>query len=465
MPVVPPSIPDVPMTDDAKLSLLRDVVAGHLQRDMAELNARIARYDRLFGSDQNVVSMVAGALPQAVQQAHAPRGRASLDSALGEPWIGAANYAAEHRLARATQALAPIMLPAISQAVKERFSALSKAMERASPARRIGWKIKSLQTGLPLETVMEQDLDPFRVHRLLAVEMPSGNLLAAYRVVDETTEPNSANSANAATQAEHSEEEAFATAALLTALRGFVRDAGIGEAQAELSSIDIGKRTLHIGQQGSMMVAVEASGQLAHDLETSMHADLFPALRQARTQKERERVLANWRTQSVPVVHASGPSPLVIIGLAIAGLLGALWLVNQSVERSDAQRTLARLRNTPGVAAVNVQQVDSGWLFYVAADPLVQIEPVLAEGLMPRSKLSVLIDPILSLDPTSMARAIEAALPPAPGVYVQVTKTEVRVIGKATKEYVDALAQHPRVRVANLKVVAPTGVPMPSVTN
>jgi hypothetical protein len=459
MSAVPPSIPDVPMTDDAKLSILRDVVAGHLQRDMADLNARIARYDKLFGSDQSVVTMVAGALPQAVQQAHAPRGRASLDSAMGDPWIGAASYAAEHRLARATQALAPIMLPAISQAVKERFSALSKAMDRASPARRIGWKVKSLQTGLPLETVMEQDLDPFRVHRLLAVEMPSGNLLAAYRVIDEEAEPN------AVTDTEHSEEEAFATAALLTALRGFVRDAGIGEAQAELSSVEIGKRTLHIGQQGSMMVAVEASGQLSHDLETAMHADLFPALRQARTQKERERVLANWRTQSIPVVHAAGPSPFLIIALVLAGLLGALWYANQSVERTDVQRTLARLRNTPGVAAVNVQQVDSGWLFYVAADPMVQIEPVLAQGLLPRSKLSVLIDPILSLDPTSMARAIEAALPPAPGVYVQVTKTEVRVIGNASKEYVEALRQHPRVRVANLKVVSASGAPSPSVTN
>ncbi len=442
------------MTDDAKLALLREVASGHLREDMAKLNARLATFEQLFATEQNVINFVASALPQAVQQAHMPRTRNHLDAALGVPWIGAASYAAEHKLDDATQALAPIMFPAIAQAVKERIAALSKAMERASPARRIQWKIKSLQSGLPLETVMEQDLDPFRVHRLLAVEMPAGNLLATYRVLDEYEVQDPA-----AHSAEKNEEEAMATAALLTALRGFVRDAGLGAGHAELSSVDLGQRSLHIAQQGSLMVAVEASGSLAHDLETSMHAELFPALRQAKNQKERELVLANWRSDAVPKPARSGGSPLKLIFLAVLAILAGLWWAKRSVDRTDIERTLNRLRNTPGVAAANLQKTDAGWQFYVAADPLANIEPVLSDGLLPRNSITLFLDPILSLDPTSTARALERSLPPPAGVSLVVSKTEVRVIGNAPKSYLDALIQHPRVRLGELTVRAAPGVP------
>jgi hypothetical protein len=460
MSVAPPSVPEMPMTDDAKLALLREVASGHLRDDIAKLNARIAQFEALLGSEQNVVNFVASALPQAVQQAHMPRTRTHLDAAMGDPWIGAAGYAAEHKLDQATEALAPIMFPAISQAVKERLAALSKAMERASPARRIQWKIKSLQSGLPLETVMEQDLDPFQVHRLLAVEMPSGNLLAAYRVLDEyeVLDP-------AAHNVEKNEEEAYATAALLTALRGFVRDAGLGVGHAELSSVDLGARALHIAQQGSLMVAVEASGALAHDLETSMHADLFPALRQAKTQREREAVLAGWRADAVPKVRKPRGSPWKITVISLLALLGALWYANRSVEQTDIERTLNRVRNTPGVAAASMQRGPKTWEIYVAADPLANVEQHLTEGLLPREKITLFLDPILSLDATSMARAIERSLPPPPGVQLIVSRMEVRVIGDAPKAYVDALRQHPRVRLGELAVIARTSTTAPPVPN
>jgi hypothetical protein len=460
MPAAPPSVPELPMTDDAKLALLREVASGHLRDDLAKLNARLAQFEALFGSEQNVVNFVASALPQAVQQAHMPRTRTHLDAAMGDPWIGAAGYAAEHKLDQATQALAPIMLPAISQAVKERLAALSKAMERASPARRIQWKIKSLQTGLPLETVMEQDLDPFQVHRLLAVEMPSGSLLATYRVLDEYEVQDPA-----AHRIEKNEEEAMATAALLTALRGFVRDAGLGAGHAELSSVDLGARSLHIGQQGSLMVAVEASGALAHDLETSMHADLFPALRQAKTQSEREAALAGWRADAVPKVRKTSGSPWKLIVVSSLAILGALFYAKRSIEQTDIERTLNRVRNTPGVAAANLLQGAKTWEIYVAADPLANVELPLSEGLLAREKITLFIDPILSLDATSMARAIERSLPPPPGVQLIVTRAEVRVIGEAPKAYVDALRQHPRVRLGELTVNARISAAPPPVTN
>jgi hypothetical protein len=460
MPAAPPSVPEVPMTDDAKLALLREVASGHLRDDLAKFNARLAQFESLFGTEQQVVNLVASALPQAVQQAHMPRTRTHLDAAMGDPWIGAAGYAAEHKLDQATQALAPIMLPAISQAVKERLAALSKAMERASPARRIQWKIKSLKTGLPLETVMEQELDPFQVHRLLAVEMPSGSLLATYRVLDEYEVHDPA-----AHNAEKNEEEALATAALLTALRGFVRDAGLGAGNAELSSVDLGARSLHIAQQGSLMVAVEASGALAHDLETSMHADLFPALRQAKSQSEREAVLAGWRADAVPKVRKASGSPLKLIVISSLAILGGLWYAKRSVEQTDITRTLNRVRNTPGVAAANLLRGQNTWEIFVAADPLADVEQPLSEGLLARNKITLYVDPILSLDATSMARALERSLPPPRGVQLIVTRTEVRVVGEAPKAYVDALRQHPRVRLGELTVSARTSTTSPPVSN
>ncbi len=456
----PPSIADVPMSDDAKLALLRAVAAGHLREEVVALNARLSQFEKLFATNQNVVDFVATALPQAMQQAHMPRTRPHLDAAMGDPWIGAASYAAEHKLEGATQALSPIILPAIGQAVKERLAALSKAMERASPARRVQWKIKSLQTGLPLETVMEQDLDPFRVHSLLAVEMPAGNLLASYRVPEEGDAANSDSKS-----AEHAEDDAYATAALLTALRSFVRDAGIGAGQGELSSIDVGKRTLHIGQQGSLMVAVEASGSLALDLEPSMHSELFPALRSAKSLDDRRAVLARWRTGATDKTKPKSPSALKLILLICLALLAGLWWAKRAVEQTDIARTLSRLRSAPGVASASYQRVDGGWQLFVAADPLAQVEPIVQDGLIPRQKIGLLVDPVLSLDPTSTARALEQTLPPPVGVRLVVTRTEVRVLGTAAKEYFEALRQHPRVRLSNLTVTGQTSTIAATVTN
>ena len=244
-----------------------------------------------------------------------------------------------------------------------------------------------------------------------------------------------------------------------------MRDAGIGAGQGELSSIDVGKRTLHIGQQGTLMVAVEASGSLALDLEPSMHAELFPALRLAKSQDEKRAVLAGWKTGTTEKIKSKSPSALKLIVLIALMVLAGLWWAKRSVEQTDISRTLSRLRNAPGVASANYQRVDGGWQLFVAADPLAQVEEIVQDGLIPRQKIGLLIDPVLSLDPTSTARALEQSLPPPPGAKLVVTRTEVRVLGAAPKDYFEALRQHPRVRLSNLTVAGPASTTIPAVPN
>ena len=142
-----------------------------------------------------------------------------------------------------------------------------------------------------------------------------------------------------------------------------------------------------------------------------------------------------------------------------------LWWAKRSIEQTDISRTLNRIRSAPGVAAANVQKGDDGWQLFVAADPVAQIEPIIQEGLTARSKISLFIDPILSLDPTSTARALEASLPPAAGVQLVVSRKVVHVFGNASSEYLESLRRHPRVQLANLSVVAQTGAKTPVVSN
>ncbi len=443
--------PLTPIRDeDAQLALLRELVSGHLRTQVDAAQAQLDAFEARFGNQKNAEATVADSLAGALRRAHAPRSRAALNEALSAPWMGAAAHLAEHELPAATQALSPFMLPAISQAVKERLASFSNAMQRASPTRRIAWKIKSLQTGLPLETVMEQDLDPFSVHRILVVEMPGGNLLASYRVQ---------NSDHALARSANHEEEAFATAALLTALRGFVRDAGIGEAAAELSSIDIGKRTLHIAQQGTMMIAVEASGALAQDLETTIHAELFPQLRAATTPAKREQVLAKWHADEDNGPRATSGGPQLWVGAAIIGaLVISLWQVSRWIERNDMHMTRQRIAASPGVAAVSVDRIDKGWKVNVAADPTSQIEPAFDASLTPRGRISLEVDPILSLDPTSIARALQLTLPPPMPATLIVSREKVRVVGRVPMRYVEALRDHPRIRLANLPLALDSAI-------
>jgi hypothetical protein len=255
-------------------------------------------------------------------------------------------------------------------------------------------------------------------------------------------------------QIDDGEDDAYATAALLTAMRGFVRDAGIGESAAELSSIEVGKRTLHIAQQGSMLVAVEASGQLAHDLETSIHSELFPALRHAgEDPRARESVLATWRTSGAAgAQRARGVSFSIVLGLIVGLLTLALWGTHRWIEKRDIQNTVIRLEDTPGVAAVSPHRTNQGWQLNVAADPSVDIEPALAAALTPRERIVTRIDPIVSLDPTTVAGVLGKTLPPPQGVRLTVTRDSVVAQGQIPASYLDALRAHPRLRIGNLAV-------------
>ncbi len=430
--------------DDAQLALLRRLLDGGLHENVAGLANRVDVFERKIGTQASTAEFLAESLPAAIERASGPQSHAAFAAVMAPPWINAARYAAEHKLPAATAALAPIVLPAISQAVKERLATFSLAMRRASPMRRIAWKIESLQSGLPLETVIEQDLDPFRVHRVLAVEVPSGNLMASHRFAEDGADDQRT--------AADSEDEAFATAALLTALRGFVRDARIGNSAAELTSIDVGNRTLHIAQQGKTMVAVEASGQLAHDLEPSLHADLFPALRSAKTDLARQDAIANWRTNAPTPGDDHGLSVVWVLAVVFFGLLFSLWWAQRWIERNDITRTRERIEAISGVASVSVASVNGVWLFNVAADPLADIAPAFDVSLTANNRILTRLDPILSLDPTIVARAVRRDLAPPLGTTLTITRDSIVVAGQPSDDYVAALKAHPRVQVAGMAV-------------
>jgi hypothetical protein len=428
-------------SDDERMALLRQLLTADLRVRLDAVDQRVFHIEGRFGDDARTAQTLAAALPGAVKKAYGPGQRPKLDDAMANPWIGAASHVADHQLSAATLALSPMVLPAISQAVKDRLAAFSDTMQRASPARRIGWKIKSLQSGLPLEQVIEQDMDPFCVHRVLAVEMPAGHLLGAYQ----------APAGNGAATVSQTEDDANATAALLAAIQGFARDAGIGTGGSELSSIEVGKRQLVISQQGSLLVAVEASGQLAPNLQGSIHGDLFPAVRAAETEETRRQAMARWCRDSFRPAHKQTMNPGSVIGL-LALLVLALWWTHSTVQRYDMQRTRDRIEDIPGVAAVRLSNENKRWRLHVAGDPLVDLTPAFERTLMNKSGYVVTFDPILSLDAVSIERAIRAELPPPPGTEIFVADRVVRVSGTAAPGYVAALRDLPRVRLAQMKI-------------
>jgi hypothetical protein len=169
--------------------------------------------------------------------------------------------------------------------------------------------------------------------------------------------------------------------------------------------------------------------------------------------RARESVLATWRAGGAAgAQRARGVSFSIVLGLIGLLLTLALWGTHRWIEKRDIQNTVIRLEDTPGVAAVSPHRTNQGWQLNVAADPSVDIEPALAAALTPRERIVTRIDPIVSLDPTTVAGVLGKTLPPPQGVKLTVTRDSVVAQGQIPATYLDALRAHPRLRIGNLAV-------------
>jgi hypothetical protein len=163
-----------------------------------------------------------------------------------------------------------------------------------------------------------------------------------------------------------------------------------------------------------------------------------------------------WRAGGAQAHASRGVSFAVILSFIVVSLLLSLWGAQRWIEKRDIQSVVSRLESTPGVAAISAHRADRGWVVNLAADPSVNIEPALEGALMPRSRMIARVDPILSLDPTTVAGVLRKTLPPPTGVRLIVTRDAVTVQGQVPTSYLDALRAHPRVRIANLAVQVAT---------
>ncbi|MDX1644289.1 MAG: OmpA family protein, partial [Thermoanaerobaculia bacterium] len=176
------ALSETPETEDptAELERLRELLVGEERRDLARL-------ERRFDDWELTPEEVAELLPDAVAQATGDDER--LAKALA-PTLEAGIAESVHRNPQQiTQAIYPILGPAIRKAISDTLSGfvetLNRAIEHSFSRRGLAWRWEAWRTGVPYAEIVLKRALVYRVEQVFLIHGETG-LLLAHAALDES---------------------------------------------------------------------------------------------------------------------------------------------------------------------------------------------------------------------------------------------------------------------------------------
>ncbi|MGH9381594.1 MAG: OmpA family protein [Thermoanaerobaculia bacterium] len=219
--------------ESGELAELRRLLVGSELEDLVELRRRL-------DEEGLTIEHLAAALPAALAL------RGSRDNALGralaptlERGLGEAVARNPKRIA---DALFPVMGPAIRMALRDALagfvSTLNRAIEHSLSWRGLRWRFEAWRSGVPFAQIVLKHALAYRVERVLLVHAETG-LLLAHAVAEDLED-----------------RDADLVAAMMSAIRDFVRDSFHPGGPAELRNVVVGDVTVHVeGGPGATLAA------------------------------------------------------------------------------------------------------------------------------------------------------------------------------------------------------------------
>ena len=258
-------------------------------------------------------------LPAALRSAdsHGP----DLAGALEQPVAKAVETLARTRRELLANALFPVLGPAIRQAITEALRGLvdnlNRLLESTFSIRGLRWRLESWRSGMPYAQVALRHMLRYSVDHLFVIQNESGLLLAK------------------AHQFEFQGNDSDAVAAMLTAIRDFMRDSGLAPGEAELRQVELGDHLLRLYPGPDAYLAAAISGVPGREVDQSlstlledMHRQVPAALEQGQPDPQVDELLRNWFSlsgRSQELDESAQRRPLMAI--LLIGLLALLALI------------------------------------------------------------------------------------------------------------------------------------------
>lgn len=370
---------------------------------------------------------VADVLPKSLIRSQADDSR--LTESLQEPVEQAWLRFSRDKPGRLSEALFPVIGPAIRRAVAEAFRSLSQqinqAVDLSLTAKGIRWRLEARRAGIPFGEYVLQRTLRYRVEQALLINRESGLSIA---------------SATLPTATERDED---AVSAMFTAIQDFVRDTFANDGGADLETADFGDLTLSAVHGPFTVLAVAIRGvpprslrsELASIQETiNLKYGAALAEQEARQlpgiEDEVARCLALRDLRTDPEKAGSRfPWSLVLI-LALAALTGfGIWQWWQSQQR---QSSLVRsLDAAPGIVVTDISRAGNQMVVSGLKDPLAELPSDLG------ADIKLEMTPYLSLEPELIVARVAQRIRPPDGVQLTMAGSTLRIVGSAESEWIE----------------------------
>ena len=380
---------------------------------------------------------VASVLPTAIRDSH--KAGPGLGDALQTPFEGGLFRVIRERPERVSEALFPVMGPAIRRAIAEALKGLaqqiSHTLDTSLTPKGLRWRMEARRAGVPLgEYVLRKTLK-YRVEQAFLINRVNGLLvshaqLPQVRGVDED-----------------------AVSGMFTAIQDFIRDAFSAQGEeGALQTADLGDVTLWAvrGPFSHLVVVIRgvAPRRIRDDLAAileSINLQFADELRDFdgdssplnRLHAEVERCLLLQDLSPTEGRETRRRVPWIGLLTLLFALVVGWWLWSSYQRNAALDIYRDRLKAAPGYAATNVTTRQGSLWVTGLRDPLAA--PLAQVLRLPAGQANGEFSPYLSLEPELVLRRAEARLRPPSSVELRYEGGLLAVTGSASGEWIAAL--------------------------
>jgi outer membrane protein OmpA-like peptidoglycan-associated protein len=329
-------------------------------------------------------------------------------------------------------AIAPIMGPAIRQAIARALHSMTEAfnhsLDDSLSIRGLQWRLEAWRTGRPFAEVVLLHRLRYRVDQVFLIHRDTGLLLhhaAADGVVVQDQQILSG---------------------MLTAIQEYVRDSFGAASDQMLNQFQVGEWTVWIEQGSQAYLACVIRGtppaslrEDLHDVLDRIHAEQADTLARFDGDPEPFQALQPHLEDCLQAHYEAPLSPgaLKVWVLGGAVLLACLWW-GWTAYQAHARwsQLLTHLKAEPGLVVTNVNATWGGYHLEGLRDPLAK-DPaaIIREAGIDPSTVTAHWSPFYALEPQLIATRVQSMLRPPSSVQFQVDGDTVIATGSASIEW------------------------------
>ena len=417
---------DASSTDE--LERLLELLVGRERREIEVLRKKLEDYEL----DAEALGDV---LPAATQRAAKDRRFAA---ALAPTVEDAIERSVKSNPKPLTDAIFPLMGPAIRKAISNALSGMAEsfnqALENSLSWQGLKWRMEARRTGLPFSEIVLLHNLVYRVEQVFLIHRESGVALAhvSAEAVDE--------------------QDPDMVSGMLSAIQEFVSDSfGSDEApgEGELRQVEVGGTTVEIAQGPDAVLAAVVRGESSHKYRNRLQR----AVEQFHLEYAEELVDFEGDTEpfklSQPLLETcmeeqlkdtddvgGGRGWAAPVALAVVALLIGAWFVRSARDQRRIESALELLRNEPGIVVVESERDGARLSVSGMRDPLARDprEVIASTGLR---DVDWGLEPFRSHDPQLVMRHARTALEPDSFAHLALEEGGVlRATGRATHRWI-----------------------------